>query len=482
MALRIYNTLTRKKEEFDPLTEGRVGMYVCGPTVYDHPHLGHAKSYVSFDVVARFLRHSGYKVRYVQNITDVGHLTDNADGGEDKIIKRAVRERVEPMELVETYMRSYFEDMDALGNLRPEISPRAAAHVPEMIELVKTLLCRNLAYKVNGSVYFKVRGFADYGKLSGRQLDDMEAGARVDVNQEKRDPADFALWKRAEPEHIMRWLSPWGEGFPGWHIECSAMATKYLGETIDIHGGGLENAFPHHECEIAQSEGASGKPFVRYWMHNNMVTVDGIKMGKSLGNFVTLKDAFLKHSPMTVRLFVLSAHYRSPLDYSEDALDAAEKGLKRLQTAYRALTEKLGDQSGVEPGELPEPVREQEQRFLEAMEDDFNSAAALAALFDMAHMTNAMLAQGDGLAPPTMKALVALYDELAWDVLGLRLEERDQGAGPSLEAGLVDVLIGIRCELRKAKQFDMADAVRDRLAALGVQLEDTADGTVWHKA
>ena len=299
MGLSVYNTLSRSLEEFHPLEEGTVRMYVCGPTVYGHSHLGHAKSYVSFDVIVRWLRVLGYRVLYVQNITDVGHLTDDADEGEDKLIKQSRKDRVHPMQVAEMYTRSYFEDMDRLNVLRPDIAPRATGHITEQIALVEKLIALHLAYPVNGSVYFDVNAFAGYGKLSRRATDELTAGARVDVNTEKRNPADFAVWKKAEPGHIMRWPSPWGDGFPGWHLECSAMSMKYLGESFDIHGGGLENQFPHHECEIAQSEGATGKPFVKYWLHNNMVTVDGRKMGKSLGNFITLKDAFTRWTPTT---------------------------------------------------------------------------------------------------------------------------------------------------------------------------------------
>src|SRR5512137_2970523 len=320
MALRLYNSLTRRTEEFTPIVEGKVGIYVCGPTVYGHAHLGHAKSYISFDVLVRYLRYLDYSVTYVQNITDVGHLTDDADAGEDKIAKAALKERKHPMALAEYYTRSYFEDMDKLNVIRPDISPRASGHIVEQIELVKTLLAKRYAYEVNGSVYFDVAKFPGYGKLSGRNTEEMQAGARVEVSSDKKNPADFALWKKAEPNHIMQWPSPWGMGFPGWHLECSVMSMKYLGVTLDIHGGGLENQFPHHECEIAQSEAANDAPFVRYWVHNNMVTVDGQKMGKSLGNFITLKQAFagnherLKqaYEPLAIRQLVLNSHYRSP--------------------------------------------------------------------------------------------------------------------------------------------------------------------------
>src|SRR5512136_164863 len=335
MTIQVYNVLTRQKEDFRPLNPDLVTMYVCGPTVYDVPHIGHAKTYVSFDVIVRYLRFRGYRVRYVQNITDVGHILDT---GEDRILKGARRERIEPMEVVDRYTRAYFEAMDALGVTRPDISPRASAHVPEQIEMTKKLIAGGYAYEVDGSVYFSVEKFAGYGKLSGRHVEELEEGARIAVRDEKRHPADFALWKKAEPEHILRWPSPWGWGYPGWHIECSVMSTKYLGQPFDIHGGGLENQFPHHECEIAQSEAANGVPFVRTWLHNNMVTVDGQKMGKSLNNFINLKQAFTgQHDRLTrgydglaIRQFILASHYRSPLDFSDAALHAAQSGSNKI--------------------------------------------------------------------------------------------------------------------------------------------------------
>lgn len=479
MALKIYNTLTRTKEEFIPLQKGRVGMYVCGPTVYDHAHIGHAKSYVSFDVVARYLRYLGYRVRYVQNITDVGHLTDDADEGEDKIARRAVQERVEPMELVETFMRSYFEDMDALNVLRPSISPRASGHIPEQIELVKTLIHKGYAYEVNGSVYYAVERFPEYGKLSGRRHTDQQEGARVEVNPEKRHPADFALWKRAEPGHILQWPSPWGKGFPGWHIECSAMSMKYLGETLDIHGGGIENIFPHHECEIAQSEAATGKPFVRYWMHNNMVTTGGTKMGKSLGNFVTLKEALKTYSPMVLRFFILSSHYRSPLEFSHEALLAAGKGLERLYAPIREVRARLKQAPS---GEIEmDLLRTFRRAFSEAMDDDFNTAEAIAALFDLTREVNGLLSGGSTLNIGTLRAIDELYSTLGGDILGVVPEtfEKDRRGGGDVEESLVNLLVEIRGELRKARQWNLADAIRDRLQHLGIALEDRSDGTVW---
>ena len=351
MALEVYNSLSRQKEEFKPLVKGKVGIYVCGPTVYGHAHLGHAKSYVSFDVLVRYIRYLGYNVTYVQNITDVGHLTDNADEGEDKIAKEALKEKKHPMAVAEFYAHSFFDDMDKLNCVRPDISPRASGHITEQIEMVKKLLEKGYAYEVNGSVYFEVAKFADYGKLSGRNVEDMMAGARVEVSNEKKHPADFALWKKAEANHIMQWPSPWGMGYPGWHLECSVMGTKYLGQPFDIHGGGLENQFPHHECEIAQSEAANDKPFVRYWLHNNMVTVDSQKMGKSLNNFINLKQAFSGaherltrgYDPLAVRQLILNSHYRSPLDFSDAALFAAQSGYEKISQTVQALRKRIDE-------------------------------------------------------------------------------------------------------------------------------------------
>ncbi len=487
MALRIYNSLTRRLEEFVPLHEGMVGIYVCGPTVYDDPHIGHAKSYVSFDVVVRYLRYLGYRVRYVQNITDVGHLTDNADAGEDKILRKAALTRLEPMEIVETYTRSYFEDMDALRVLRPNISPRASGHIIEQIELTRTLLEKGHAYEVNGSVYFSVATYPEYGKLSGRRVEELLEAVRIEPNPEKRHPADFALWKRAEPGHILRWPSPWGWGFPGWHTECSAMAMKYIGETLDIHGGGIENQFPHHESEIAQSEAATGKPFVRYFMHNNMVTVDGVKMGKSLGNFITLKQAFRgehprlsrAYSPLAIRFFVLSSHYRSPLDFSDAALQAAERGLERLHEAVRRVRERLpgADEGPAEP-DVEQRLAGYRARFLEAMDDDFNTPVALSVLFDLARDSNARIEAG----PATRGTLLAydeLYRELGEGILGLIPDDLGAAGAPGLAEELLRILIDLRASFRAQKDWERADAIRNRLAQIGIALEDGPEGTRW---
>lgn len=485
MSLQVYNTLTRQKEEFKPLQEGRVGMYVCGPTVYGHSHIGHAKSYVSFDVIVRYLRHAGYKVLYVQNITDVGHLTDDADEGEDKIEKQSRIDRIHPMQIAEMYTASYFEDMDALGILRPDISPRASGHIIEQIEIMEQLLRNGYAYVSNGSVYFDVPKFACYGKLSGRSVEDLEAGARVEVNPEKRHPADFALWKKAEPEHIMQWPSPWGKGFPGWHIECSAMSMKYLGESFDIHGGGLENQFPHHECEIAQSECSTGKPFVKYWFHNNMVTVNGQKMGKSLGNFVTLKDAFRKFGPLVVRFFILQSHYRSTLDFSDEALHGAKVGLEKLLNTMRNLREEIS-KPGAESNstEAAVDLREYEARFVGAMNDDFNTPQAIAVLFDLSRETNALLSLESKYTLESLRRIEDFFKTFGGGVLGIVPQHSGSSiAGDAkLEADLVSFLVDLRTDVRAQKLWPLSDKIRDGLKKLGITIEDKKDGTVWRKS
>ncbi len=481
MPLIVYNTLTRRKEEFAPSVEGRVGMYVCGPTVYGHSHLGHAKSYISFDVIVRYLRWSGYKVLYVQNITDVGHLSDDADEGEDKIEKQSRIDRVHPMQLAELYTRSYFEDMDALNVLRPDISPRATGHITEQIDLIRRLVAKGAAYAVNGSVYYDVGTFAEYGKLSGRSVEEMEAGARVEVNPEKRHPADFALWKKADPGHILKWPSPWGLGFPGWHLECSAMAMKYLGESLDIHGGGLENQFPHHECEIAQSEGATGKPFVKYWLHNNMVTVGSQKMGKSLGNFVTLKDAFKTWPPEAIRFFILQSHYRSTLDFSDEAVEGAAKGLEKLTNALRGLRERIKE-SGTTGSPSGIDLQAYRTAFVDAMNDDFNTPQAIAVLFDLSREVNRLLSNEEPLDAGPLREVEASFRTFSGDVLGLRLQETAVGTESQLETPLIEMIIDLRRELRQQKLWQLSDRVRDALARLGVLLEDKKkDETTWKK-
>ena len=479
MSLQIFNYLTREKEPFKPLERGRVGMYVCGPTVYDHAHLGHAKLYVAMDVVVRYLRYRGYKVRYVQNITDVGHLLDT---GEDRIVKGARRERVEPMELVETYTRSYFEDMNALGVVRPNISPRASCHIPEQIEMVRTLLEKGFAYEtVEGDVYYSVKEFAEYGKLSRRKVEELEPGARVAMREEKRHPADFALWKHAEPEHILRWPSPWGWGYPGWHTECSAMATKYLGETFDVHGGGLENIFPHNECEIAQAEAATGKPFVRYWILAGSLTVNGVKMSKSLGNSLTVKEALQLYSPEAIRAFILSSHYRGPVDFSREAILAAERGVERLHNTVRTLRARMEQLIPAGTADLSyiTDLDAHRDAFIEAMDDDFNTPRAIASLFDFSKEVNTLLASGQPVSLGTLAAIEGLYRELGGQVLGIIPDDLAQEIGGELVEGLMDIILGLRERYREAKNWEQADVLRRQLEELGVVVEDRPEGPAW---
>ncbi len=483
--LTLTNVLTRKKESFEPVVPGQVSLYVCGPTVQDYMHIGHAKTYIAFDVIVRYLRYRGLRVRYVQNITDVGHLLDS---GEDRILKGAARDRVQPMQVVETYMREYFADMDALGVGRPDISPRASGHIPEQIEMIKTLIASGHAYEVNGSVYFDVSAFPEYGKLSGRRVEEAEAGAREAVREEKRNPEDFALWKNAPPEHILKWPSPWGWGYPGWHIECSAMATKYLGETFDIHGGGRENMFPHNECEIAQAEAATGKPFARYWLLTGSLTLDGVKMSKSLGNVVRIKDAVAKNRPEAIRYFMLSAHYAGPIDYSDAALEASTRGWERIAGAYSAARQWLDRDKTVDGGpqtteagaEVAQAVTDLRARFIEAMGDDFNAPVALTVVQDLARLSNTLINANEPPARADVAACVALFDELAGGVLGILPKTADTGSGSAeREAGLINLLIEMRKDARARKDFAASDRIRDQLKALGVVLEDGKAGTTW---
>lgn len=477
MALKIYNVLGREKQEFVPLEPGRVGIYVCGPTVQDYAHLGHAKTYISFDVIVRYLRYSGLDVLYVQNITDVGHLLDS---GEDRILKKAAALQARPMQIVERYARSYFEDMDALGIQRPDISPRASGHVPEQIKMIETLIAKENAYVAGGSVYFDVTTDPDYGKLSNRRIEAQEAGSREAVRDEKRNPEDFALWKKAEPEHILRWESPWGEGFPGWHIECSAMARKYLGVTFDIHGGGVDNIFPHNESEIAQSECANDADFARFWILTGSLTVDGIKMSKSLGNFITVKDALKKYRPEVIRMFVFSAHYSSPIDYTEEAIMAAAGGWERLNGAVRLARQmKTGAPEGDTGSEILPRLEQAKAEFKAAMDDDFNMPKAVAALQELTRDVNTLLNSGAAVGLSTLETIEKTYQELAGDVLGLIPTADTSSSDGQREAGLIGLLINLRADARKKKDFATSDRIRDELKALGVVLEDRADGTVW---
>ncbi|AQQ09825.1 Cysteine--tRNA ligase [Sedimentisphaera cyanobacteriorum] len=487
MSLKIYNSLTREKESFKPINEGSVGMYVCGPTVYGDAHLGHAKSYVSFDIIARYIEYLGYDLTYVQNITDVGHLTDDADEGEDKLAVAAKKQKKHPMALAEYYTASYFEDMDKLNCRRPDISPRATGHIPEQIELIEKLIDAGHAYEVNGSVYFDVTSFKGYGKLSGRNLEDMLSGTRVDVKSEKKHPADFALWKKAEPNHIMQWKSPWGMGYPGWHLECSVMSMKYLGDTIDIHGGGLENKFPHHECEIAQSEAVTECPFVKYWLHNNMVTVDGTKMGKSLNNFINLKQVFAgsherlskAYDPLAVRMLILNSHYRSPLDFSDAALSAAESGLDKISSAVKAVrraAEKAPE------GEMNPKVQKQleglRHRFEKAMNDDFNTSVALSVLYELVKLAEKEAGKANRAS---LNAVDELFSSLGGDVLGVVRESypEDSKALTDLADYLMQDVIEKRAKARAEKNFQEADRIRDEMAKFGVTFKDTPNGTEW---
>jgi len=480
--LEIYNSLTRKKEKFESIHPGFVGIYVCGPTVYGHAHVGHAKSYVSFDVIVRYFRYLGYKVRYIQNITDVGHILGDAEEGEDRILKQARTEKLEPMEIAEMYTRSFFEDMDLLNALRPDISPRASGHIPEQIDLVQTLMDKGFAYEKNGNIYFDVQKFTEYGKLSGRNVEELLAGVRVDVKDEKNNPADFALWKHAEPEHIMQWNSPWGKGYPGWHAECSAMSTKYLGQPFDIHGGGLENIFPHHECEIAQSEAATGESFARFWLHNNMVTINGTKMGKSLGNAVNVKDMMEKYEPLAIRFFILGSHYRSSLDFSDDALEAAQKGLQKIhQNIIRLL--KINTTPDKSDQIIEDRINQYKEKFDQEMNDDFNTPRAIAAAFDFMRDINGWLDKTKNPSGKTINNAIDILEKTGGDVLGI-LPKNYQNLSNVKDtniSALMDLLIEMRNKFRREKNFEMADEIRQKLSSINIQIKDTPEGTTWEQ-
>ena len=480
--LYLTNTLSRNKELFKPIHEGHVGMYVCGPTVYGDAHLGHARPGVTYDVLFRLLKYLGYKVRYVRNITDVGHLEHDADEGEDKIAKKARLEQLEPMEVVQYYTERYHEAMRLLNVQSPSIEPRASAHIIEQIEAIKKILAAGYAYESNGSIYFDVQKYNQdhhYGVLSGRNLDDTLEGTRsLDGQSDKRAPFDFALWKKAEPEHIMRWPSPWGDGFPGWHLECSVMGEKYLGEEFDIHGGGMDLMFPHHECEIAQNVASRGTQGVHYWVHNNMITINGQKMGKSLGNFITLPQLFAgdhpkldkAYTPMTIRFFILQAHYRSTLDFSNEALQAAEKGLGRLMQAWRAL------EPAAPATEQPsQPVQAIIDAVLDALCDDLNTPIAIAHLFDAVKLINA-----GGLSKADAAALRQLFDEVVGGVLGLQDEEAGASnrAQKALE-GVMQLVLESRKKAREEKNWAESDRIRDLLASFGITVKDTKEGSSW---
>ena len=472
--LYLTNTLSRSKELFKPIHEGRVGMYVCGPTVYGDAHLGHARPGVTYDVLFRLLTYLGYKVRYVRNITDVGHLEHDADEGEDKIAKKARLEQLEPMEVVQFYTERYHEAMRQLNVQPPSIEPRASAHIIEQIIAVQKILEAGFAYESNGSIYFDVQKynrFHRYGILSGRSLDATLEGTRaLDGQGDKRAPFDFALWKKAEPQHIMRWPSPWGDGFPGWHLECSVMGEKYLGEEFDIHGGGMDLMFPHHECEIAQNVASRGTQGVHYWVHNNMITIGGQKMGKSLGNFITLQDIFKKYSPMTIRFFILQAHYRSTLDFSDEALLAAEKGYKRLMQAWRQVASCHSERS--EESSSVQSIREAVE---EALCDDLNTPVAIAHLFDAVKLINA-----GNLSDADKASLVALFEDIVGGVLGLKDEEAGaSGKAEKALDGVMQLVLENRKKAREEKNWAESDRIRDLLASYGITVKDTKEGATW---
>lgn len=495
MPLKVYNSLTRQKEAFVPINAPYVGMYVCGPTVSGESHLGHARPYVTFDVLYRYLMYNGYKVRYVRNLTDAGHFEEEGREAEDKISKKAVLEKLEPMELVQKYTNLYHWAMERLNNLPPSIEPTATGHIIEQIEMIKKLIADGYAYEVNGSVYFDVEKYntdyskkgQPYGILSGRVLDEqIESTRELDNQDEKRNKSDFALWKKAPPEHIMRWQSPWGEGFPGWHIECSAMATKYLGEEFDIHGGGMDLQFPHHECEIAQSTVCNHKMPARYWLHNNMITINGRKMGKSYNNVIKLSELFSgqhplllqPYHPMTIRFFILQSHYRGTLDFSNEALQASEKALKRLMEAYEWVTGQWSIAAGQEAGDkvLDAKVQKLVNEFEEFMNDDMNTAKVLANMFELVSVINSIKDKhipATALSATTvdlLKQQLTLYVE---NIFGLK-NERASDDG-KLD-GVLQLLIEIRKEAKNRKDFVTSDKIRNELTALGVQLKDEKDG------
>ncbi len=481
--LYIHNTLSRKKELFVPIKEPMVGMYVCGPTVYGDAHLGHARPAITFDILFRWLKYSGYKVRYVRNITDVGHLEHDADDGEDKIEKKARLEQLEPMEVVQHFTLRYHDAMKALNVLPPSIEPRASGHIPEQIEYARKILDSGFAYESGGSVYFDVEKYNKhhrYGILSGRNIDDIVENTRsLDGQSEKRRSVDFALWKKASAEHIMRWHSEWSDGFPGWHLECSAMGQKYLGEQFDIHGGGMDLIFPHHECEIAQSVAAVGHQAVKYWMHNNMITINGQKMGKSLGNFITLEEFFTgshklldsAYSPMTIRFFILQAHYRSTVDFSNEALIASQKGLSRLTEAYDRLQKITPSATtSVETKDWATMCRE-------AMNDDLNTPIVISHLFDAAKAINTIYDTKATISQTDLDSLKELFDTYI-DILGLQTEQSSSQYLDSYKKA-VDLLLSLRLEAKQSKNWTLSDRIRDELASYGFVVKDTKEGFEW---
>ena len=480
----VYNTLSRNKEEFQAINAPFVGMYVCGPTVYGDAHLGHARAALTFDTVFRFLKYMGYKVRYVRNITDVGHLENDADSGEDKIAKKARLEQLEPMEVAQYFTQRYLEAMDSMNILRPSIQPTATGHIIDQIQIVEKLLENGYAYISNGSVYFDVLKYNNdthkYGILSNRVIDEMIANTReLDGQEEKRNPADFALWKKASPEHIMRWPSPWSDGFPGWHLECTAMSRKYLGEQFDIHGGGLDLLFPHHESEIAQSICAFGCEPAKYWLHNNMITIGGQKMGKSLGNFITLNEFFTgnhpkldkAYSPMTIRFFILQAHYRSTLDFSNEALSAAEKGMKKLFETQRNINNlPTSDKTSVDFNAVF-------TKCIEAMCDDFNTPVVIANMFEISRLVNLIADKKETITEADKVQLKENFEIIFSEILGMKSEQSDNTS--NIIDGLMSIITEMRADARANKDWAKSDMIRDRLASVGITIKDGKDGAKW---
>ncbi len=481
--LKIYNSLSKSKEIFKPIVEGNVGMYVCGPTVYSNVHLGNVRTFMSFDLVFRYLKQLGYKVRYVRNITDAGHLENDADEGEDRIAKKARLEKIEPMEVVQRYTVDFHETLQKINNLPPSIEPTATGHIVEQIEIIKDILQKGMAYEINGSVYFDVLKYNEtehYGILSGRNIEDSIHNTReLDGQSEKKNPQDFALWKRAEEKHIMRWPSPWGEGFPGWHLECTAMSTKYLGETFDIHGGGMDLKFPHHECEIAQSKVKNEVNPVNYWMHANMLILNGQKMAKSTGNYILPNEIFTgdnkilskAFSPSATRFFMMQAHYRSVLDFSNDALEAAEKGYIKLMEALNNIDKiEVGKESSIN-------ITEWKQRCYDAMNDDFNSPVLIANLFEAVKYINLLVEKKETISATAFEELKNTINTFVFDVLGLK-NDLEQNASEKLN-GVVEMLIKMRKEARDNRDWMLSDKIRDELAVLGIQLKDGKEGTTF---
>ncbi len=470
LPIYIYNSFTRQKDKFVPLTSGQVGMYVCGPTVYGYPHVGHARSYTNFDVVRRFFEYAGYKVKYVQNITDVGHLIGDSDDGQDKIVTQAKKEQVDPYQLAYKYESAYFEYMDKLNIKRPSISARATGFIPEMIEMISEIIKKGFAYVTNqGNVYFSVRKFIDYGKLSNRKLDNNLSGERITVADDKQNPEDFALWKTAEGGHIMKWNSPWGWGYPGWHIECSALSKKFLGETFDIHGGGLDNIFPHHESEIAQSEVANGKPFVNYFMHNNLITVNGSKMGKSLGNFITLEELFAKFDPMLVRYFILQFHYRKPVDFSFSAIEALKEQFEKLSENFSNIKTLASNIQNSAVEITDNQLKIIKQNFENAMADDFNTPLAMVEVLNLSKMASKIISSNNQNLIAEANLIIKMFEE----VLGFEFSfDNSSKQNKSNDESLLNLINEVREKLRANKNYELSDYIRDELSKLNIVSND----------